>query len=79
LRRAEQAPTTTDTDTLPRCPECGNPSGVRTKTAAVEQAHQIDTAYKCASDGCGHHFDEPAASINEKYGEQTTLNRRKWE
>jgi DNA-directed RNA polymerase subunit RPC12/RpoP len=70
LQMAEREPTATDTDALPRCPECDSIK-IQLKTGVGERDREIDTAYKC--NHCGHHFDDPGPSVNERYGEQTAL------
>ena len=76
LRKAEQAPTTTDTDALPRCPECESIK-IHTKTAVVEQSNQRSEPYCCSE--CTAHFATPKTPVNDEHGQQTTLDRRGWE
>jgi len=72
LRRAEQAPSTTDTDTLPRCPAAGCGSiKIQHKPGVVRQSNQRDGDFVCNE--CGHHFDTPRESVAEAYGTQATL------
>jgi DNA-directed RNA polymerase subunit RPC12/RpoP len=70
LRAAERAPSTTDRDALPRCPDCGS-TKLQLKTGSADRERAIDTAYKC--NHCGSHVDDPAPSVNEAVGEQVTL------
>jgi hypothetical protein len=57
LKKAEQAPTTTPEDELPRCPVCGTqrvyPRGVK---GSAGQAREYDSDYVCSE---RHHFDDP--------------------
>ena len=58
LARAEQAPTTTPDEELPRCPTCGTQRVYPRGTAdTMGPPSQYDSEYKCAR---GHRFDDPA-------------------
>lgn len=61
LAAAERAKSTTDTDTRPRCPICGT-TRIHAKARKQDMTHRIETDYKCYS---GHHFDEPAPSVED--------------
>jgi hypothetical protein len=72
LQQAEQAPTDSDTDALPRCPAdgCGSIK-IQHKPGMVRQSNQRDGDFTCNE--CGSHFDTPRESVNEAVGEQATL------
>ena len=57
LARAEQAPTTTPDEELPRCPTCGTQRVYPRGTAeTMGPPREHDAEYKCAR---GHRFDDP--------------------
>jgi hypothetical protein len=68
LERAEQAPTTTPDDELPRCPVCGTqrvyPRGTK---GSAGQDRENDTDYVCSD---RHHFSNPV------YGDPEELDLR---
>ena len=66
LEKAEQAPTTTPSDEVKRCPTCGSQRVYPRGTAAsAGPPREYDAAYKCAR---GHRFDDPV------YGDPSDLD-----
>jgi hypothetical protein len=62
LRIAERQPSTTDYDTMPRCPVCLSP-GLKIKSQSAHTPATIQGDYGCH--GCGAHFDEPRDPLAE--------------
>lgn len=56
INRAEQAPTTTPAEELPRCPECQS-QRIKHKTEKHDGQGAKDGAYVCTA--CRNHFEEP--------------------
>jgi len=56
IKEAEQAPTTTPDEELPRCPECES-QRIKSKTEKHDGQGAKDGAYVCAT--CRNHFDDP--------------------
>ena len=57
----------------PRCPECGS-INIRRKAEHGSVAGRVDTAYRCAKQGCRAHFDEPDPPLEDEVpGEQATF------
>jgi len=62
LRIAERQPSTTDYDTMPRCPECLSPE-LKIKPQSAHTPGHIKGAYGCHE--CGAHFDDPRDPLAE--------------
>ena len=72
LRKLERE-TASRVSQLPRCPDCGSVN-IRKKSPHAVVATRIDTAFRCAHQGCRAHFDEPAPSREQAMpGEQATF------
>lgn len=73
LQLAERDPSTTDPDSQPRCPYCGN-TKIKRKTAWTDHPNEKAEGWKCDTGSCGEHFEEPAPPIEEEIGRQVTLS-----
>ena len=62
LRIAERQPSTTDYDTMPRCPDCLSP-GLKIKSQSAHTPATIQGDYGCHE--CQSHFDEPREPLAE--------------
>jgi hypothetical protein len=62
LRLAERQPSTTDYDTMLRCPECLSPA-LQVKPQKPHTSDEIKGDHGCHE--CGAHFDEPRAPLAE--------------
>jgi hypothetical protein len=71
IREAEREPTTTDPDTLPRCPECKSHNIRQKRDSVADQPRAKPGDYKCQN--CLEHFNEPAPPRVEIVGRQATL------
>jgi ribosomal protein L37AE/L43A len=71
IREAELEKTTTDTDELPRCPDCKSTNIRGKRSGMVEMPHERPEDHTC--NHCGLHFDDPAPPRAERIGRQATL------
>jgi hypothetical protein len=67
MREAAYQPSSTDSRTEPRCPDCSSPNiSRRPHTIAEDPEHTREGRWRCRAGDCRHCFDEPAPSANEE-------------
>ena len=67
LREAEKDGSTTDYETVARCPSCYSVKIRTKKSTLAKNPNQLPESRRCIE--CNHHFDTPAPSIQEVRGE----------
>jgi DNA-directed RNA polymerase subunit RPC12/RpoP len=68
LREAEREPTTTDTDTLPRCPDCRSHCIRQKPDTIADQPRAKEGDYKCKN--CLNQFNSPLPPKKEQEGSE---------
>lgn len=68
LREAMREPTTSDPDTLPRCPECYSYNIRRKPDTIADKPQKKDGDWKCQN--CLNHFSSPLPPKKEQEGSE---------